>query len=204
MASNATDWAHSHPHWATPTVGCEGRAASPRGPGTPCLRSYIRGPTAPALDAARQCCIPLAGLRHPRREGHLTQGAGGLPHRTVSPSVLTHGSLLCQGRGFGALDCAPALVAVKVVRPVGRCTLTAPARRRGLLGAEAAWGVAGGGVAGSVWGAGPGSGWSEEPASGCESVTLESESFPCCPPGPVFGAVEVVTVCVIVSLSICW
>ena len=33
--------------------------------------------------------------------------------------------------------------------------------------------------------AGPGSGLSEEPTLGCESVTLESESFPCCPPGPV-------------------
>jgi hypothetical protein len=32
--------------------------------------------------------------------------------------------------------------------------------------------------------AGPGSGLSEEPALGCESVTLELESFPCCPPGP--------------------
>ena len=41
------------------------------------------------------------------------------------------GSPLCQERGFGALECAPVLVAVKVVRPVGRSTLTAPARRRG-------------------------------------------------------------------------
>ena len=114
------------------------------------------------------------------------------------------GSLLCQGRGFGVVECAPALVAVKVVRPVGRCTLTAPARRRGRFGAEAGWGFAAGGVAGSVCGAGPGSGFSEEPAPGCESVTLESESFPCCPPGLVFGAAEVVTVCVMASLSICW
>src|SRR4051794_31471187 len=112
-----------------------------------------------------------------------------------------HGSLLCQGRGFGAWECAPALVAVKVVRPVGRCTLTALARRRERLGAEPVWGFARGSAAGSVGVAGPGSGWSEEPVRGCEPVALESESFPCCPPGPVFVAVRV---CVIASLSICW
>jgi hypothetical protein len=33
--------------------------------------------------------------------------------------------------------------------------------------------------------AGPGSGFSEEPALGCEPVALESESCPVCPPGPV-------------------
>ena len=33
--------------------------------------------------------------------------------------------------------------------------------------------------------AGPGSGLSEEPVWGCEPVTLESESLPWCPPGPV-------------------
>src|SRR4051794_9755419 len=115
-----------------------------------------------------------------------------------------HGSLLCQERGFGAAECAPALVAVKVVRPVGRCTLTAPARRRGLLGAEPAWGFAAGRTAGRVGSAGSGSGWSEEPASGCESVTLESESFPGCPPGLAFVASEVATVCAMASLSICW
>ena len=31
---------------------------------------------------------------------------------------------------------------------------------------------------------GPGSGLSEESAMGCEPVALESESFPCCSPGP--------------------
>lgn len=36
------------------------------------------------------------------------------------------------------MECAPALVAVKVVRPVGRSTLTAPARRRRGEEAEAA------------------------------------------------------------------
>jgi hypothetical protein len=49
--------------------------------------------------------------------------------------------------------------------------------------------------------AGPGSGLSEEPTLGCESVTLESESFPCCPPGSVPVGINV---CVIASLSICW
>src|SRR4051794_8633948 len=34
------------------------------------------------------------------------------------------GSPLCQGCRVGAFEFAPALVAVKVVRPVGRCTLT--------------------------------------------------------------------------------
>ena len=60
--------------------------------------------------------------------------------------------------------------------------LCQPAFRSGVLG----WGLAG-----------PGRGLSEEPALGCESVTLESESFPRCLPGPV-------PECVIASLSICW
>ena len=37
--------------------------------------------------------------------------------------------------------------------------------------------------------AGPGSGLSEEPVLGCEPVALESESFPCCPPGPAVACV---------------
>jgi hypothetical protein len=64
----------------------------------------------------------------------------------------------CQVGGFGAAECAPALVAVKVVRPVGRSTLTAPVRRRDGRGAEAAQGFASGLVPGSVGCAGPGSG----------------------------------------------
>ena len=43
------------------------------------------------------------------------------------------GSPLCQVRVLDALECVLALVAVKVVRPVGRSTSTAPARRRGRL-----------------------------------------------------------------------
>jgi hypothetical protein len=66
--------------------------------------------------------------------------------------------LCCQGAGIGSLECAPALVAVKVVRPVGRSTLTAPARRRVGWGTEPGWGFAGVVVTGSVVGAGPGSG----------------------------------------------
>jgi hypothetical protein len=50
------------------------------------------------------------------------------------------GSPLCQGLGLVALECASALVAVKVVRPVGRSILTAPVRRRGGLAVEAASG----------------------------------------------------------------
>jgi len=66
--------------------------------------------------------------------------------------------LCCQEGGFGTAECAPALVAVKVVRPVGRSTLTAPARRRDGRGAEVAQGFAGGLVGGSVGCAGQGSG----------------------------------------------
>ena len=60
--------------------------------------------------------------------------------------------------GFGAAECAPAPVAVKVIRPVGRSTLTAPARRRDGRGAEAAQGFACGLLPGNVGCAGPGSG----------------------------------------------
>jgi len=60
--------------------------------------------------------------------------------------------------GIGSLECAPALVAVKVVRPVGRSTLTAPARRRVGRGAGPGRGFARSVFAGSVVGAGPGSG----------------------------------------------
>ncbi len=76
----------------------------------------------------------------------------------TSSTRVTSVPLCRQGRGFGALECAPRLVAVKVVRPVGRCTLTAPARRRGGRGAEAGWGFATGLVPSSVGPAGPGSG----------------------------------------------
>ena len=68
------------------------------------------------------------------------------------------GSPLCQARGLDGLECAGALVAVKVVRPVGRSTLTAPARRRVGWGAEPGRGYAAAVVAGSVDRAGPGSG----------------------------------------------
>jgi len=77
----------------------------------------------------------------------------------VEPSAVNLPAPLCrQGRDLGAFEGAPALVAVKVVRPVGRSTLTAPARRRGGCGAEAAWGFAVGWLRGSVVDAGPGSG----------------------------------------------
>ena len=71
---------------------------------------------------------------------------------------VTSAPLCCQERSFDAWDCALVLVAVKVVRPVGRSTLTAPARRRGGWLAEAAWGVRGRCGACSVGFAGPGSG----------------------------------------------
>jgi Transposase len=71
----------------------------------------------------------------------------GNDHGSVRRAVFS--APLCQERGFGTCECASALVAVNVVRPVGRSTLTAPARRRGGWGAEAAWGFAGVVVAGS-------------------------------------------------------
>ncbi len=66
--------------------------------------------------------------------------------------------LYVKGRGLVAFEGAPVLVAVKVVRPVGRSTLTAPARRRGWLAAEAAWGFGPGWGGSSVGSAGRGSG----------------------------------------------
>ena len=56
-----------------------------------------------------------------------------------SPLLSIPAPLCCQGRGPVAFEGAPALVAVKVVRPVGRSTLTAPTRRCGGLAAGAAW-----------------------------------------------------------------
>jgi hypothetical protein len=50
---------------------------------------------------------------------------------------LWSGPLYVKGRGLVAFDGALALVAVKVVRLVGRSTLTASACRRGVLAAEA-------------------------------------------------------------------
>src|SRR6266568_3343536 len=73
-----------------------------------------------------------------------------------------------------ALECATALGGVNVVRPVGRSTLTPPARRRGRAAVPGpGWFlvVVGGG---SVEGAGPGSGWSEEPMSGVRSAALDN------------------------------
>ena len=74
----------------------------------------------------------------------------------------------------GAFECAPTLVGVNVVRPVGRYTLTPPARRRGvaLVPGPAGFLVAGG--RGSVEGAGPGSRWSEEPMSGVRPAALDN------------------------------
>src|SRR5450631_4952577 len=91
----------------------------------------------------------------------------------------------CQGVGVReAVECAPTLVGVNVVRPVGRSTLTPPARRRdvaAVLGPEVfrvgAW-------LGSLAGAGPGCGLSEEPMSGVRSVALDDRVAPECPPGP--------------------
>lgn len=110
----------------------------------------------------------------PRRVSHSAFG----PRRRTPGS----GSPLCQGRGFALLECAPTLVAVKVVRPVGRSTLTAPARRRDGRGAEPARGFVAAGCAGGVGGAGWGSGLSEEPMTGVDrSAALDLEDPPECP-----------------------
>ena len=45
---------------------------------------------------------------------------------------------ICQVRGPGAVERAPALVGVNVVRPVGRSTLTPLARRRDVAATGAA------------------------------------------------------------------
>ena len=95
------------------------------------------------------------------------------------PSVVQ----VVKGLVRGAFDGASALVGVNVVRPVGRSTLTPRARRRvgaavpGSRGFSVSLGV------GSVVGAGPGSGLSEEPMSGVRSVTLDCRVVPECPPG---------------------
>src|ERR1019366_3094927 len=92
---------------------------------------------------------------------------------------------LCQGGGSGRpFEWAPALVGVNVVRPVGRSTLTPPARRRGMAPVPGLAGFLAGGGGGSVEGAGPGNGWSEEPMSGVRSVALDFRVVPECPPGP--------------------
>ena len=68
---------------------------------------------------------------------HLLSQAEGT--RRVTERCVIAAPLCCQGRGPVAVEGAPALVAVKVVRPVGRSTLTAPTRRCGGLAAGAAW-----------------------------------------------------------------
>ena len=116
---------------------------------------------------------------------HLDMGRGTLTHRP------------CQGRGQGRAR------QIRTVRwPVdrghrGRAVFCGPARSAHGSGSLLCQPALRSGVLGWLL-AGPGSGLSEEPASGCESVALESESFPCCPPGPV------PPVCVRASLSICW
>ena len=99
-----------------------------------------------------RCTNPTA---HPRRH------QASLPigwQSSVGRPQLSGTSPLCQELRVGVLECAPALVAVKVVRPVGRSTLTAPSRRRVARGAEPARGFGDGLVGGSVDVAGPGSG----------------------------------------------
>src|ERR1022692_4057989 len=89
---------------------------------------------------------------------------------------------LCQEGGSGRpFECAPALVGVNVVRPVGRSTLTPLARRRGMAAVPGPAGFLAGTGGGSVEGAGPGSGLSEEPMSGVRSAALDFRVVPECP-----------------------
>src|SRR5450755_1441973 len=96
---------------------------------------------------------------------------------------------LCQGvRVREAFEGAPALVGVNVVRPVGRSTLTPPACRRGMAPVPGPAGFLAGTGGDSVEGAGPGSGWSEEPMSGVRPAALDFRVVPECPPGPAFSS----------------
>ena len=65
-----------------------------------------------------------------------------------------------------------------------RAPLTPPARRRGMAPVPGPAGFVAGGGGGSVEGAGPGSGLSEEPMSGVRSAALDFRVVPECPPGP--------------------
>src|SRR5450432_2183021 len=107
------------------------------------------------------------------------------PRATKRPLLAPFYEELCQGVGVReAVECAPTLVGVNVVRPVGRSTLTPPARRRGMAPVPGPAGFLAGTGAGSVESAGPGSGWSEEPMSGVRSAALDDRAAPDCPPGP--------------------
>lgn len=129
-----------------PQAGCAG----PRRPVVHLRTSH--SPIVPRRFANnRACCHYL--VTH--RVGG--QARIGDAHR-LEPSGVTPAPFCCQDVGIGSLECAPALVAVKVVRPVGRSTLTAPARRRVGWGAVPGRGFAWVAAAGSVLGAGPGSG----------------------------------------------
>jgi hypothetical protein len=83
----------------------------------------------------------------------------------------------CQGGGVReAVECAPTLVGVNVVRPVGRSTLTPPARRRRVAAVPGPEVFRVGAWLGNVAGAGPGCGLSEEPMSGVRSVALDDRA----------------------------
>ena len=120
--------------------------------------SKTSGSTSPP---ARQTNEPRTSLPTTETHAHATiRSLATCVYRrqTCTSRQSLSGSPLCQEPSSGALECAPVLVAVKVVRPVGRCTLTAPARRRGGWLAEAAWGVGDERRAGSLGAAGSGCG----------------------------------------------
>src|SRR4051794_8538439 len=116
---------HSRNDRLPPPYRLGGAAHLPRGSRA---RATGRGPLAPLSQVTG---LPQTPCRHCDLSSNGTSASG---------------SPLCQGRGLAALEGAPLLVAVKVVRPVGRSTLTAPARRRGGLAVEAAWGSSGAGI----------------------------------------------------------
>ena len=109
-------------------------------------------------------------------------------HLHSNQQRLTAHEEVCQGAWVRqAFEGAPALAGVNVVRPVGRSALTPPARRLGLAAVPRPGGSWRARAGGSVKGAGPGSGWSEEPVSGVRPAALDFRVVPGCPPGPAFS-----------------
>ena len=121
--------------------------------------SPLLSPRVIRAGSSRTCHARAAPGRRLPGSGRSGRESWALKRRSMTLNALRlSGSPLCQARGLDGLECAGALVAVKVVRPVGRSTLTAPARLRRRLAVEAASGYARTGAGGSVGFAGPGSG----------------------------------------------
>src|SRR3954454_24677809 len=90
MASNATDWAHSHPHWATPTVGCEGSAASPRGTGTHACAPISEALPRLLLTPLGNVVTPSLAFASPEGSDISPRGMWPAASHGLALSVLTH------------------------------------------------------------------------------------------------------------------